>query len=95
MPSRCSTSPSASPSGAGSRASTCDDALDEHDLAPEPPDGLGHFGADRAAAEHEHPPRHRLHPGRLAVGPDAFDVAQRIGGMKGSEPFASTTLSAV
>ena len=51
-------------------------ALDERNLAAEPAHGLGHLDADRAAAEDEQPPRDRLHAGRLAVGPDAVELAQ-------------------
>ena len=51
-------------------------ALDEHDLAAEAADGLRHLDADRAAAEDEQPARDRLHAGRLAVGPDAVELAQ-------------------
>ena len=76
MPSRRRTSPSASPSGAGSRASTCLDALDERDLAAQAAHGLRHLDADRPAADDEQPARDGLHPGRLAVGPDPVELAQ-------------------
>ncbi len=46
-------------------------ALDERHLAAEAAHGLRHLDADRAAAEHEQPPRDGLHARRLAVGPDA------------------------
>ena len=51
-------------------------ALDQRDLAAEAADGLGQLDADGAAAEHEQPARDRLHRGRLAVGPEAVEVAQ-------------------
>ena len=51
-------------------------ALDERHLAAEAADGLGHLDADRPAAEDEQPARDRLHAGRLAVGPDAVELAQ-------------------
>ena len=76
MPSRRSTSPSASPSGAGSRDEHVLGALDERHLAAEAANGLRHLDADRPAAEHEQPPRDGLHAGRLAVGPDALELAQ-------------------
>ena len=61
IPSARSTSPSASPSGAGSRAEQVLGALDDHRLAAEPPHRLGHLDPDRAAAEHQQPARDRLH----------------------------------
>ena len=76
MPSRRRTSPSASPSGAGSRGEHVRGALDERDLAAEAAHGLRHLDADRSAAEDEQPARDRLHAGRLAVGPDALELAQ-------------------
>ena len=51
-------------------------ALDERDLAAEARDGLGHLDADRPAAEDEQAARDLLHPGRLAVGPQAVELAQ-------------------
>ncbi len=51
-------------------------ALDERDLAAEAADGLGELDADGAAAEHEQPARDAPHRGRLAVGPQAVEVAQ-------------------
>ena len=51
-------------------------ALDERDLAAEAAHGLRQLDADRAAAEHEQPPRDGLHAGRLAVRPDAVELAQ-------------------
>ena len=51
-------------------------AFDQRHLAAETADGLRHLDADRAAAEHEHPPGHGLHPGHLAVGPEPIDLAQ-------------------
>src|SRR4051795_11216530 len=51
-------------------------ALDQHDLAAEAAHGLGHLDADRPAAEHDHAARDGLHGGRLAVGPDALQLAQ-------------------
>ena len=76
MPSRRRTSPSASPSGAGSRGEHVLAALDERHLAAEAANGLRHLDADRAAAEDEQPARHRLHAGHLAVRPDALELAQ-------------------
>ena len=76
MPSRRRTSPSASPSGAGSRGSTCSAAFDERHLAAEAAHGLRELDADRTAAEHEQAPRDRLHAGRLAVRPHAVELAQ-------------------
>ena len=61
MPSRRSTSPSASPSGCGLAREHVSAALDEHDLAAEATDRLRHLDADRPAAEHQQPARHRLH----------------------------------
>ena len=46
------------------------------DLAAEPANGLRHLDADRPAAEHEQAARDGLHAGRLAVGPDAIELAQ-------------------
>ena len=51
-------------------------AVDERDLAAEAAHGLRHLDADRPAAEHEQPARDRLHAGRLAVRPDAVELAQ-------------------
>src|SRR5205823_5499924 len=51
-------------------------ALDERDLAAEARDGLGHLDAHRPAAEDEQPAWDLLHPGRLAVAPDALELAQ-------------------
>ena len=51
-------------------------ALDQGYLAAEAAHGLGHLGADRAAAEYQQAPRDGLHAGHLAVGPDAFQLAQ-------------------
>ena len=76
MPSRRRTSPSASPSGAGSRGEHVLGALDERHLAAEAAHGLRHLDADRPAAEDEQPARDGLHAGHLAVGPDAVELAQ-------------------
>ena len=73
---RSSTRPSASPSGAGSRGSTWLHALDQRHRGAEPAQRLRHLDAHRPAAEHEQPPRHLLHAGRLAVRPDAVELAQ-------------------
>ena len=71
-------------------------ALDERDLAAEAADRLGHLDADRAAAEHEQPARDRLHARRLAVRPDALELAQaRDRRDDRSAPVARTTWSAV
>ena len=51
-------------------------ALDEHDLAAEPAYGLRHLDADRAAAEDDQPARDGRHGRRLAIGPDAVELAQ-------------------
>ena len=51
-------------------------ALDERHLAAEAAHGLRHLDADRPAAEHEQAARDGLHAGRLAVGPDALELAQ-------------------
>ena len=51
-------------------------ALDEGHLAAQAPHGLRHLDADRPAAEDEQPPRDGLHPGHLAVGPHALELAQ-------------------
>ncbi len=76
MPSRRSTSPSASPSGAGSRAEHVLGPVDDRHLAAEAAHGLRHLDADRPAAEDQQPPRDGLHAGHLAVGPDAVELAQ-------------------
>ena len=67
MPSRRSASPSASPSGARLAGEHVLGALDERRPRRRGGDGLRHFDADRAAAEHEQAARDRLHAGRLAV----------------------------
>ena len=96
MPSRRRTSPSASPSGCGSRGSRCAAPSTSDDLAAEATNGLRHLDADRPAAEHQQPARDGLHAGHLAVRPDPLELAQAgIGGMIGSAPFARTTCSAV
>jgi hypothetical protein len=52
--------------------------------------------ATGSAAEHEQTAWNGLHAGRLAAAPDAVELAQaRHGGTNGSEPVATTTLSAV
>ena len=76
MPSRRRTSPSASPSGAGSRPSRCSGHVDERDLAAEAAHRLRHLDADRPAAEDQQAARNGLHAGRLAIGPDAIELAQ-------------------
>ena len=55
-------------------------ALDQHDLSAEAAHDLGQLEAGRAAAEHDQPPRHRLHPGRLARRPQALELAQALHG---------------
>ena len=50
--------------------------LHQGHVAAQPPHGLRHLGADRAAAEDEQAPRHGLHAGYLAVGPDAIQLTQ-------------------
>ena len=80
----------------GSRGEQVLGALDERHLAAEAAHGLRHLDADRAAAEHEQAARDGLHAGRLAVGPDAVELAQaRHRRHDGSEPVARTTCSAV
>jgi hypothetical protein len=51
-------------------------AVDKRHLAAEAMDGLRHLDADRPAAEHEQAARDGLEAGRLAVGPDAVELAQ-------------------
>ena len=50
--------------------------VDDHRLAAEPAHGLRHLDADRPAAEDQQAARNGLHRGRLAVGPDALELAQ-------------------
>ena len=50
--------------------------LDQRDLTAQAPHGLGNLGPDRTAAEDQQAARHRLHPGDLAVGPQAVQLAQ-------------------
>ena len=76
MPSRRSTSPRASPSGAGSLASTLCGDVDEHDLAAEAAHRLRHLDADRTAAQDDEPAGHLGHRGDLAVGPHALELAE-------------------
>ena len=76
MPSRRRTSPSASPERPGLAREKVRSALDQHHLAAEATNGLRHLDADRPASEHDQPARDGLHPGRLAVGPDALEAAQ-------------------
>ena len=51
-------------------------ALDDGRVAAETVDSLGHLHPDGASAQDQQPPRHRLHAGRFAVGPDALELAQ-------------------
>ena len=51
-------------------------SLDKRHLAAEAANGLRHLDADGTTAEDEQPARHRLHPGHLAVCPDALQLAQ-------------------
>ena len=97
MPSRRRTSPSASPSGAGSRAEHVLGHVDDHHLTAQPAHCLGHLDADRPAAEDR----------AAAAGRPSCEVTSRLpqtpsssrrpgtGGTNGSAPFASTTWSAV
>ena len=71
--------------------------VDDHRLAPEAANGLGHLDPDRPAAEDQQAARDRGHRGHLAVasrrrrapaGPDT-------GGVNGSAPLARTMWSAV
>ena len=77
MPSRRSTSPSASPSGAGSRARTRSRAARRAPTSPPRRRTACAISTPTGpAAEHEQPARDGLHAGRLAVGPDAVELAQ-------------------
>ena len=51
-------------------------ALDQGDLTAQAAHGLGHLGAHRAAAQDQQAAGDRLHPGHLAVGPHAVQLAQ-------------------
>src|SRR5215211_7040962 len=51
-------------------------AVDEHRLAAEATHGLRQLDADGSGAEDEQAARDRLHAGRLAIGPDAIELAQ-------------------
>ncbi len=51
-------------------------ALDERHLAAEACHDLRELDADRTTAEDEHAVGHGLHPGRLAVRPDPFELAE-------------------
>jgi hypothetical protein len=51
-------------------------ALDDGHGGAHPPQRLAELHADRAGAEHEQPPGNLRHPGGLAVGPDAVELAQ-------------------
>jgi hypothetical protein len=51
-------------------------ALHHHRLGAEAPHGLRHLHADRPGPQDEHAARNGLHGGRLAVGPDAVELAQ-------------------
>ena len=70
--------------------------LDQGHLAAQPPDRLGHLGADRPAAEDEQAARDGLHPvtSRLVQIPSS-SRRPGTGGMTGSEPVATTTWLAV
>ena len=48
----------------------------EDDLAAQAAHSLGHFDADRAAAEYQQAPRHSFHAGHLAIGPQARELTQ-------------------
>lgn len=50
--------------------------VDHHRLSAESPNGLRHLHPDRPAAEDQQAPRDRLHRGRLAAAPNAFELAQ-------------------
>ena len=54
--------------------------LDDRHLAAESVNGLGHLHAGRPATEDQQPARDRLHPRRLAVAPDAVELAQARNG---------------
>ena len=76
MSSRRSTSPSASPSGAGSRASTRSAISTSATSPPQPAHDLRHLDTDRPTAEYEQAARDGRHRGRLAIGPDALELAE-------------------
>ena len=76
MPSRRSASPSASPSGAGSRAEHVLGHLDDRRLAAESAHGLRHLHPDRPAPEDQQASRDGLHRGRLTAAPNAVELTQ-------------------
>ena len=76
MPSRRRTSPSASPSGAGSLAEHALGDVDERHLAAEAAHGLGHLDADRTAAQDQQAAGDRGHRGHLAVRPHALELPE-------------------
>jgi hypothetical protein len=51
-------------------------ALHDRHLPAEAADGLRHLHPHRPAAQDQQPPRDRLHPGGLAVGPDPVQLAE-------------------
>ena len=51
-------------------------ALDDRDLGAHPGDGLAELDADGAGAEDQQPARDLAQAGRLAVRPDAVELAQ-------------------
>ena len=50
--------------------------VDDHGLAPEAANRLGHLHPDRPAAEDQEAARNRRHRGHLAVAPDAVELLQ-------------------
>ena len=76
MPSARSASPSASPSGAGSRASTWSAPSTSATAAPMRRTACAISTPDGPAAEHEQPARDLGQPGDLAVRPHAVQLAQ-------------------
>src|SRR5450755_2197540 len=75
MPSLRKASPSVSPTGAGSRASTRAPASTST-ASSEPPYDLRQLDAGRSTAEHDEPSRYGLHRGRLTRAPHALELAQ-------------------
>ena len=76
MPSRWSISPSASPSGAASRPSTCA-AMSVMTTSPaKPAHDLAHLHSDRPGTQYQQAARDCFHGGRVAAAPDSLQVAQ-------------------
>jgi hypothetical protein len=75
MPSLRSTSPSASPSAAGS-GQNVRSAFDEHGLATEPLYDLRHLDTEWSGSEDDQALWNGLHRGRLPTGPDAAKLTE-------------------